>query len=209
MKLGTTVREPVSLVFALVAMCLCASPALGQSYGMSFSIYRDAYASSDLSTLHMWTTVSDNSWGCTHSNYNTVAHIVSPTGRNSYHQSTGLSSSTSITINDEMGDYTISTSGTYYCSCSYQTLGFGGGEILGVSIHISYFTDGFAVPLGCHYPSLACIAGTATCSAGWTLGFYTGCPKYVVAGFLVLDFAYVRICNLGSALSSPVPGVCN
>ena len=94
---------------------------------MSFSIYTDVTQSQNL-TMEMYATVIDNSWGCTHSGYMTTAHITSPSGRHASHQSSGLHGSVSIPILDEYGDYTVTTSGSYGCSCIFGgTAGYGGG----------------------------------------------------------------------------------
>jgi hypothetical protein len=97
-----------------------------QSSGMSISVYTDTTQTVNL-MLDVYATVIDNSWGCTHSSYMTTAYIYSPSGRFESNQTVGMYGSVDIAIDDEFGDYSVHTSGTYTCSCIYGgTAGYGG-----------------------------------------------------------------------------------
>ena len=87
-----------------------------QSYGMSISAYQDADVDED-GNMFAWTTVSDDSWGCTHSGYYTVANIVSPTNRTSASGSSGMSASTSLSVVDDYEEYSVYPMMTFNCSC--------------------------------------------------------------------------------------------
>jgi hypothetical protein len=102
-------------------------PAAGWAQTMSFSVYTDGWESDDGNYIDSSASVIDDSSGCNHINYMTQTRIISPSGRDSIGQSSGLSASNSLAIDDEFGDYTLVTTGTYACSCiMYNTAGFGG-----------------------------------------------------------------------------------
>ncbi len=121
----------VALCLTFVAMGI---PCRGQSYGMSFSVYSDGYPSTDGLTLYMCSTVSDNSWGCSHSTYQNTRRLTSPSGRTNYTQSSSMNGSVSLSIAGEYGEYLGYTYGNYYCSC-YR--GFGGYGSIPISILLS------------------------------------------------------------------------
>jgi hypothetical protein len=111
------------IAIILAACCAFAQGAAAQT--MSFSTYSDAAANSS-GVINMWTTVVDSSSGCSHGNYLTTARVVSPSNRTSSSSSSGLSSSTNLSIDDEWGDYSLVTTGTYQCSCMFNsTISFG------------------------------------------------------------------------------------
>lgn len=132
----TIMRTRRVLVFVLLMLGLASSlleePARTQSYGMSFSVYTTPSVGGNGLNLVVTSSAYDNSWGCTHTNYYTTSHISSPSGRSASHQASGLSSTTSMAIAGEYGNYQIGTSGTFYCGCSFLNLGFGGGQTVPV-----------------------------------------------------------------------------
>jgi hypothetical protein len=124
--------------------------------GMSFSVYMDTTPGE--SSLYMVTSVADNSWGCSHGGYMTTARLTSPSGRTVASQSSGLQASTSLDYNDEYGDYSVATDGSYQCSCIFGgTAGFGGSQTTFVQRPTSlnmYKTDALTgTPTGCSVPA--------------------------------------------------------
>lgn len=193
-------------------MCLVTFPCNCQSYGMSFSVYNDVYLSSDQLSLIGVGNASDNSWGCSHSQYQTTEVLLSPSGRRSSTQSSGLSATTSLAIAGEYGDYSLGTTGRYYCSCSTRYGGYGDGEAFTLSLAISFFTDAIPYGLGCYYRQLACTPGTtATCGAGWAISSFSfsNCPTFARAGFLVIHYLGAKFCTVGLAAPAAGPGPCN
>lgn len=106
------------VVLGFCAIVLHATPAASQSYGMSISSYQDADVDAD-GIMFAWTTVSDNSWECSHSGYYTVANIVSPSNRTSSSGGSGLNSSTTISVIDDYEAYSVYPMITFSCSCMY------------------------------------------------------------------------------------------
>lgn len=96
--------------------------------GMSFSVFTDASANSS-GVITSYSSAIDNSWGCSHWQYSITASIYSPSNRLGTSGSTsGLSASAVLSINDELGNYYVTTSGNYRCSCiGGGYAGFGGG----------------------------------------------------------------------------------
>lgn len=118
-------RHVVMAVAVAIASLVLARDGFAQT--MNFSVYTDGFETGDGLYLDSDATVIDDSTGCTHSGYYTSTRITSPSGRYSQTQEPGLSSSTSLAIDDEFGDYTLDTEGTYVCSCIfYNTAMFGG-----------------------------------------------------------------------------------
>lgn len=192
---------------ALAWTLLFAAPLTAQV--MSFSVYTDAYATNNNDTIVTYTSVSDNSTGCSHSNYVTHAQIYSPSGRNSSAQGGSLYATTSIAFNGEEGTYSIAGYGTYYCQCSFQNFGFGGGQNITLSLRTSIFTNPSEAFYGCYYGSLACSSGSATCGSGWTLSTLGHpCPQYASAAFLVINFGTYHICSLGLSAVTSGPAPC-
>jgi hypothetical protein len=103
-------KTAARIVAALGVALVLASPRPARAQTMSFSIYNDASASS-AGTITSWSTVVDNSSCYSHSNYMTRLTIWSPTGRSSTQQSSGLYSSTQISIGSDFGEYTMATQG--------------------------------------------------------------------------------------------------
>jgi hypothetical protein len=138
------------LIFAafVLGTLLCSAPrANAQAYGMSFSVYSDGTISTDGLTFNIFSSVADNSWGCTHTNYLTTTYVTSPTNRTSSRQLSGLSSNTSISINNEDGTFQMGTSGSFACGCSHLNLGYGGGGGFGIFGFTAIFAKN-------HYDSL-------------------------------------------------------
>jgi hypothetical protein len=110
-----------------LVLCFVARPSLAQASGMSFSVYTDIDQTQDFANMYVQATVIDSSWGCYHGSYMTTTHIYSPSSRYTSSQSSGMYSTTSISINGEYGEYTAYTSGNYTCSCIFGgTAGYGG-----------------------------------------------------------------------------------
>ncbi len=126
MKLTKGICMHVVSLLIVIVFCGLVSPRPVAASGMSFSIYVDADVDED-GMMDMWTSVVDSSWGCTHSSYYTIAHIVSPTNRTSDSGSSGLQSDANLSVVDDYEDYSAYTTGTYTCSCMFgSTIGFGG-----------------------------------------------------------------------------------
>ena len=123
-------QSKASLAAALSYAVVLLSLLVGTAHAgtMSFSVYSDGAINSSLTLVYNYSNVFDNSSGCTHSNYSTTATIVSPSNRTATLQSSGLHSTTSLSINGEYGTYNFTTSGTFFCGCSQMTSGYGGGH---------------------------------------------------------------------------------
>jgi hypothetical protein len=114
-----------TLTFLLLALLSVARDGLAS--GMSFSVYTDIDQTQDFSSMYVHATVIDSSWGCSHYSYMTTTHIYSPSSRYASSQSSGMQSTTSISIEGEYGECTAYTSGLYNCSCmGGGTAGYGG-----------------------------------------------------------------------------------
>lgn len=112
------------LFLPFVALCLVPCSASAQI--MNFSFYDDGMVSSDLSTLYMVTDGSDNSSGCVHSEYGTSGSMLSPNGRSwTDFFGTSMSASFNVPFEGDFGEWRMTTSIGYYCSCqlSYQQTG--------------------------------------------------------------------------------------
>lgn len=95
---------------------------------MSFSVYSDHSLSwSGDATVYGYSSVIDNSSGCSHSNYSTTTRLLSPSGRQASSTSPGLSSSAGLVFGGEAGQWQVVTTGQYYCSCGQTMAGFSGG----------------------------------------------------------------------------------
>ena len=190
--------------------CLVALPCAAQV--MNFSVYTVGTLSSDGSTIFNSVTVQDNSSGCTHSGYITSANISSPDGR--YAPSggwSGMVANTNIATNSVFGNYALSGSISYYCSCFRNIAGAGGGIIGAFGLATSYMQSPTKVWNGCYYGSTACFSGTsATCGAGWVLNPFQGssCSPFIKAQFLTWQFLGARYCSIGAAGPWPGPGPC-
>ncbi len=122
--------------------CPAGSDSLGQTYDcnpccrqhpqgqMNFTVYTGGGMSGG--NVYANSSVIDNSSGCTHSAYWTQATIRSPSGRSASGQQSGLQAYASLPIAGEFGDYTITTSGNFNCSCGGLG-GFGAGETVPVT----------------------------------------------------------------------------
>jgi hypothetical protein len=123
--------------------------------GMSFSVYTDTAQTS--TTLYVYSTVADHSWGCSHNNYVTTANIVSPSNRQVHTTSSGLQANASLAVNGEFGSYSTYTTGTYFCSCIQITAGYGGGQSTFVqrptSLNNYYSGTKTGTPAGCSSPA--------------------------------------------------------
>jgi hypothetical protein len=146
-------RSFIVLLCAVLSVCFPARQAYCQS-GMSFSVYTDSSQTS--STLYVYSTVADNSWGCSHGGYSTTANIVSPSNRQAHSTSGGLQASTSLAISNEFGNYNVYTTGSYTCSCIHGTAGYGGGGSTFVqkptSLNNYYSGNLTGTPPGCSPP---------------------------------------------------------
>jgi hypothetical protein len=182
-------------------------PATGMAQTMSFSVYSDAAISEDVSTAYGYNSVSDNSSGCTHSNYTDTIYIYTPNGNNNSAEFGGMSGSIGIPIDGE-GDYTIVTSGTYRCSCIFGgTAGYGGS---GVPFHFrtvnTYYKGCYSTGAGtCYCPLLNCLPGTAPhCGIGTvTFRFTLSCTAAMGSAYwIVEDDDYNYLCTLGWSWNS-------
>src|SRR4051812_10636484 len=99
------------LMILLLLLIPGAREGLAQSSGMSISVYTDLDQTSDFENMYVHATVIDNSWGCYHGGYMTTTYIYSPSNRVVSSQSSGLSSTSTIPIDEEYGEYTAYTSG--------------------------------------------------------------------------------------------------
>ena len=82
----------------------------------------------------------DSSWGCDHGPYYTSASITSPSGRySSSGYVSGTGASTSLSIDGDLGNYTITTDGYFYCSCA-GTIGYG-NNMTGVAADVTIGAD--------------------------------------------------------------------
>jgi hypothetical protein len=133
----------------LLTICLAVIPELAAAQTMSFSVYSDFGpsendASFDEARVYAWGTVSDNSSGCTHSNYQSGTDLFSPSRSDSPGFTGGLQSDTSLLFSAEVGDWTVVTRGTYQCSCMFGgTVGFGGSSVTDTmySARFAYILD--------------------------------------------------------------------
>jgi hypothetical protein len=152
------IRHGACALTDLVALLASPPRLLGQNYGMSFSVYQDDYGS-NAGTLRAISTTQDNSWGCMHWGYQTTLTIYSPSGRQA--QGGGvLGATANLALAGEHGNYSVSTSGTYHCSCIGYLAGWGVGDLWGVRYAHSFFTNPRPAVPGCWYPDLACNPGT-------------------------------------------------
>jgi hypothetical protein len=179
----------------------------------NFSEYNNGYHSSDGSTLYYSVSAVDNS-GCGHSDYTTVAQITSPSGRQSSSSQSGLASTASLALDGETGDYSVDTTGSFYCPFAQQIVydGYGGGGPVGVGDHYTYYTNltgGYGGD--CTWHSVACTAGTTpTCSNGFVFGIYLqACPQYVKVTYLVISaFGETECLLFGDVTEVSGPGPC-
>jgi hypothetical protein len=95
----------------------------------------------------------------------------------------------------------------YSGNCTGWSVSYNGGRI---KVTHTFFSGGYAVPLGCYYPSTACTGGTsATCGSGWTLALDPGCPYYAEARFIVYDYGgSAQRCTLGTSWAATGGGAC-
>lgn len=110
---------------ALLGLLLFGKLCLGQV--MQFSVYNDSSISSDGTTAYNGVSVVDSSSCYSHSGYMTTAQIYTPDSRSASSQNPGLTANVSIAFNDVSGDWSFVGTGTYYCGCSFQNSGYGGG----------------------------------------------------------------------------------
>jgi len=119
--------HPMALSFLVIAaaMLLLSDSAAAMTY--SVSVYSDGYGSG--ASAYLYGDIVDNSdtGGCTHSNYYTVSHLVSPTGRRADVGYSGYSATASLPVDNEVGDWDAYVTGTLSCSCAPGTpVGYGG-----------------------------------------------------------------------------------
>ena len=90
----------------------------------------------------------DGSSGCSHCNHSSTVTLRSPSNRSASSTSTGLSSSTNLAFSSEEGNYVISTTTYYNCSCQYGArVSFGGGSVWPIGTFRAVFKKN-------HYDSL-------------------------------------------------------
>lgn len=186
------IRRAIHLTLLTVLAFIATSQVL-LAQGMSFSVYNDVAANA--STLYYYSTISDNSWGCSHGSYVSTAHILSPSLRSSSSQWNGLSASASISFSGEYGTYDVYTVGTYHCGCigppggGGGTAGYGGGTEAFFSISTTYYKFPiFQAPAFCEYGLTNCTSGSPSCTEGISFGLDLGCPDFIKADWLKMRF---------------------
>ena len=111
-----------------------------QAQQMSFSVYSDFTMHG--ATFAQWrvtgsTSVMDHSTGCAHWGYITGVTLNSPS-RSGSSTASGLSASTNLLFSAEVGNWSVSTTGSYSCGCiKGGTAMYGGWK--GVKINISSY----------------------------------------------------------------------
>ena len=162
----------VSIVVMAVVGLLAHADA-GYTQTMSISVYNDSAPSGegegeDEYTVYGYSTVQDNSSGCTHGGYYTTTHLTSPSSRHNSTGASGLASTTTLDFAGEEGTWSVATSGSYQCSCiKGGTAGFGGSAQFGVAIAQTHYTGCTGVASLCGCPVIACTEGTfPTCGQG-------------------------------------------
>jgi hypothetical protein len=159
---------------------------------MQFSVYNNWWVDSDGNLDYNSSTI-DESTCHNHSDYWVTVAIYTPDGRSTSSLASGLYSNTvSIPIDDVEGSYSLVTTGTYYCGCSFTNAGFGGG--LSLPLKATVYTLYSSSPGGtacngetttiCSYQiNCANGNGSATCGSGiystyqWSVCSTQACPS--------------------------------
>jgi hypothetical protein len=148
--------------------------------------------------------VQDNSTGCAHSNYNTLAAVTTPDDRSAEYTQGGEATNVSIATNGVNGNYTLNGNGTFFCSCVAGNVGFGGVITisLGVSVNIFQYST-IAAGVGCvYYPIPSC---STKCLSPQITGPLP-CYEYVVENYPWFQYTsgptgYFRV--TGGRLAAP------
>jgi hypothetical protein len=202
------------MMAAVCGVAIMANVAFGQQ--MQFSIYQDSWFTGGGLSAMGYTNVIDNSWGCTHSNYQTTLRWQSPTGRSVTSQTSGLSTYVSISIDGENGIFGLITTGSYNCSCSGLNPGFGSGlpvEIVTAAV-TTYFSTPTPITGGCLYANRI---GT-NCACGYhnfpIVPFSQPCSsaarcEFIYGRMTVYNILWFEACTVGLCIQSGITGACD
>ena len=191
-------------ILIIVSMSLCLMPKVAHAMTYSVSVYGEAWGEDGNPTLYFYGDVSDNSefGSCGHSNYYTIAHLVSPSGRRVDYGSSGLSVNTSLSLDSEEGDWDAYTTGTLSCSCMPGTpVGYGGA-----GPPITAFTANYA-KTGDYSESCAywrCGGGDCSSASGRRTLFENGiCPAFVKFLVLRVGLGIGSLCFFSAPIAIP------
>ncbi len=175
-----------------VVFWLAGASTAGAGCVYNFSEYNNFYPSSDGSTLYYSVSAVDNS-GCGYSEYTTVANMQSPSGGTSSSSQAGLASTASMAFDNEVGTYSVYTTGSFYCPCAQQIVynGWGTGGYVTLALAKTAYKNPVPFDGGCEYTSTACTSGTPTCTGGVLPTMGGTCPSPITV-------AYLRVTLLGA-----------
>ncbi len=207
---GTAHSRSATVFSRLFSLRLLAAPCFAQSGYMSFSVYNVTSVSDDITTLYNGTTMQDNSYGCTHTDYETYAELEDATGDESLGSAAGMIANTSIAIGAD-GNYYAGGAITYYCSCIMNVAGTGGGSYVPLSNIQAYYyytgsyNNGQGVYKRCNPIGTVCDVCSVTIGLpAWNYGLFGGVEIHVLSS---------AICVMGSLEQTsmcyspdPVPG---
>lgn len=196
------------LLFACFVLFHCFARA--QYMGDTSSIYRDAW--SDGTNIYLSASVA-GSMGI--HGYKTEARITSPSGRYSSmtsgsYSSGYVSTTTTMAVNGETGDYQALALFPAFCSQSNLAFGLGAySDTISVGEVVSYWKDPITYPLYCYWQRSNCLgSSTPTCTAPSFNFIAGGCPPFVRATHGTLKFLGNTTCLPGFVESWPGPGIC-
>jgi hypothetical protein len=177
-------RRSISMAIAVTLVFAFGTPTWAQSMGASvYSDFGPGAWGGEL-WVDSWATAESSSGECEHSFFQTTAAVISPTGRSYSNTYSQMSSAASLQVQEEEGDWEITSLLEFDCSCD-GGVAVSFGTMVPATNHVTFYRSPFWLqgpPPSCTFVNGACTSGTVVCGSvpHVVVGWYA-CPGFAKA----------------------------